>query len=134
MNLTELSTRQWPAVAVIVALAALFGGMAIANLPIQLLPTIEQPQINIANFWRAAAPEEMEATIIEPQESVLRNTPGLTDISSFVSRDSSPRCPEAVQVMTAARAATATSFSPSLLLPTSSSAPDHGFASFEART
>ena len=86
MNLTELSTRQWPAVAVIVALAALFGGMAIANLPIQLLPTIEQPQINIANFWRAAAPEEMEATIIEPQESVLRNTPGLTDISSFVSR------------------------------------------------
>ena len=86
MNLTELSTRQWPSVAVVVALAALFGGMAIANLPIQLLPTIEEPQISIANFWRAAAPEEMEATIVEPQENVLRNTPGVTAINSFVSR------------------------------------------------
>jgi len=86
MNLTELSTRHWPSVAVVVALIALFGGMSIANLPIQLLPTIEEPQISIANFWRAAAPEEMEATIIEPQENVLRNTPGLTTISSFVSR------------------------------------------------
>jgi multidrug efflux pump subunit AcrB len=86
MNLTELSTRHWPSVAVIVALVVLFGGVAIATLPIQLLPTIEEPQISIANFWRAAAPEEMESTIIEPQENVLRNTPGLTDISSFVSR------------------------------------------------
>ena len=86
MNLTELSTRHWPSVAVVVALVVLFGGMSAANLPIQLLPTLEEPQISIANFWRAAAPEEMEATIIEPQESVLRNTPGLTSISSFVSR------------------------------------------------
>ena len=86
MNLTELSTRHWPSVAVVVALVAIFGGVAIANLPIQLLPTIEQPQISIANFWRAAAPEEMESSIIEPQENVLRNTPGLTDINSFISR------------------------------------------------
>ena len=30
----------------------------------------------------------MEANIIEPQENVLKNTPGLTNISSFVSRGS----------------------------------------------
>ena len=29
----------------------------------------------------------MEANIIEPQENVLRNTPELTNINSFVSRD-----------------------------------------------
>jgi hypothetical protein len=86
MNLTDLSTRHWPSVAVTVALIALFGGLSIGRLPIQLLPSIEEPQINVANFWRAAAPEEMEASIIEPQENVLKNTPGLTDISSFVSR------------------------------------------------
>jgi multidrug efflux pump subunit AcrB len=86
MNLTELSTRHWPSVAVAVALVVLFGILSITSLPIQLLPTIEEPQINVANFWRAAAPEEMEASIIEPQENVLKNTPGLTDISSFVSR------------------------------------------------
>ncbi len=86
MNLTELSTRQWPSVAVAVALVALFGLTSISSLPIQLLPNIEQPQISVANFWRAAAPEEMEANIVEPQENVLRNTPGLTDINSFIGR------------------------------------------------
>ena len=86
MNITELSTRQWPSVAVAVALVALFGLTSIASLPIQLLPTIEEPQVTVANFWRAAAPEEMEANIVEPQENVLRNTPGLTNINSFVGR------------------------------------------------
>ncbi len=88
MNLTDLSTRQWPSVAVAVALVALFGLTSIASLPIQLLPNIEEPQISVSNFWRAAAPEEMEANIIEPQENVLRNTPGLTNINSFIGRGS----------------------------------------------
>ncbi len=86
MNLTDLSTRHWPSVAAAVVLVALFGLTSIAKLPIQLLPNIEEPQVSIANFWRAAAPEEMEANIIEPQENVLKNTPGLTNINSFVSR------------------------------------------------
>jgi multidrug efflux pump subunit AcrB len=86
MNITELSTKHWPSVAVAVALVALFGLSSIASLPIQLLPNIEEPQVSVANFWRAAAPEEMEANIIEPQENVLRNTPGLTSISSFIGR------------------------------------------------
>jgi len=86
MNITELSTKHWPSVAVAVALVALFGLSSMTSLPIQLLPTIEEPQVSVANFWRAAAPEEMEANIIEPQENVLKNTPGLTDISSFIGR------------------------------------------------
>ena len=86
MSLTDLSTRHWPSVAVAVALVALFGLTSIASLPIQLLPTIEEPQVSIANFWRAAAPEEMEANIVEPQENVLKNTPGLTNINSWIGR------------------------------------------------
>nr|MDJ0938618.1 efflux RND transporter permease subunit [Woeseiaceae bacterium] len=88
MNLTDLSTRHWPSVAVAVALVALFGLTSIAKLPIQLLPTIEEPQVSIANFWRAAAPEEMEANFVEPQEAVLQNTPRLTSINSFIGRGS----------------------------------------------
>ena len=64
MSITEMSTRHWPSVAVAVALVALFGLSSIASLPIQLLPTIEEPQVSVANFWRAAAPEEMEANNI----------------------------------------------------------------------
>jgi len=86
MKFTEFCTRQWPSVAAAVALVALFGLTSITSLPIQLLPTIEEPQISVGNFWRAAAPEEMEANIVEPQENVLRNTPGVTNINSFIGR------------------------------------------------
>lgn len=87
MNLTELSTRQWLSGAVAVALVALFGLTSIVSLPIQLPPDIEEPQISVANFWRAAAPEEMGVNIVEPQENVLRNTPGLTNMNSFIGGD-----------------------------------------------
>lgn len=86
MSLTDLSTRHWPSVAVAVALVALFGLSSVTSLPIQLLPNIEEPQVSIGNFWRAAAPEEMEANIVEPQENVLKNTPGVTNINSWIGR------------------------------------------------
>lgn len=86
MNLTRLSVSNPAPIAVIVALLVLFGLISINKLPIQLLPILEQPQISVFNNWREAAPEEMEANIIEPQENVLRNTPGIVAISSDVNR------------------------------------------------
>ena len=86
MDITRLSVKNPASVGVIVALILLFGIISIKKLPIQLLPVLQQPQISVFNNWREAAPEEMEANIIEPQESVLRNTPGIVDISSNVNR------------------------------------------------
>lgn len=86
MKLTEISLKNPASVAVILALVTLFGYMAINDRPIQLLPNLSQPQISIFNNWRAAAPAEMESNIIEPQETVLRRTPGLKEITSNVNR------------------------------------------------
>jgi multidrug efflux pump subunit AcrB len=88
MTLTEKSLKQPAAIAVVVALIALFGGLALYNLPIQLLPEISQPRITVFNNWREAAPAEVEAYIVEPQESILRFVPGVTEITSNVSRGS----------------------------------------------
>lgn len=52
------------------------------SLPIQMTPEIERPEISIATPWRAAAPNEVESEIIEPQEDVLRSVPGLLRMSS----------------------------------------------------
>lgn len=84
MNLTRSSIKNPAAVVVVSLIMVLFGLLAVAKLPIQLLPSIEQPQIFIENAWRAAAPEEMESTIIEPQEAALRTVPGVTESSSFI--------------------------------------------------
>ncbi len=86
LDLTSISIRHPAAAAVGVALVIVFGALAIVGLPIQLLPDLERPQIQIFNNWREAAPEEMEANIIEPQERVLRNTPGVEEMSSNIGR------------------------------------------------
>ena len=55
-----------------------FGLLAIYRLPIQLLPELTPPRISLYTSWRAAAPEEIEEQIIQPQERVLRNIDGGT--------------------------------------------------------
>jgi multidrug efflux pump subunit AcrB len=86
VNLTEISLKNPAALAVAVALLLLFGLLAITSRPLQLLPVMTQPQISVFNNWREAAPAEVESYIVEPQEQVLRRTPGVTEISSNISR------------------------------------------------
>ena len=78
MNLTRLSLDNHVAVIVAILLATLFGGISLSRLPIQLTPEIQEPEITITTNWRAAAPDEVESDIIEPQEDVLRDLPGMT--------------------------------------------------------
>ena len=68
------------ALLVAIILLLIFGTISLSRLPVQLIPEIEEPEITITTNWRAAAPNEVEAEIIEPQEDVLRGLPGLTEI------------------------------------------------------
>lgn len=86
MNLTRASLKNPAALAVVVALIVLFGTIAIVSRPVQLLPPLDRPQITVNTGWRQAAPAEMESQIIEPQEQVLRRTPGVLEMSSTISR------------------------------------------------
>ncbi len=86
MNLTRAALKNPAAVIVIVALVMVFGLMSVFKLPIQLIPDIEQPQINISTGWRSAAPAEMESVIIEPIENVVKNTPGVTKVTTNIRR------------------------------------------------
>ena len=86
MNLTRLSLSNPVAVAVAVLLLVLFGLISLGRLPIQLTPEVQEPEITISTTWRAAAPEEVEAEIIEPQEDALRGLPGATQVLSEASR------------------------------------------------
>lgn len=86
MSLTSLAIRYKGVVAVLIGLIAVFGYQAISELPLQLLPNIERPQITIYNNWRSAAPQEVEEAIVQPQEEVLRFNSGVEDIVSSTSR------------------------------------------------
>ncbi|MCW8832310.1 MAG: efflux RND transporter permease subunit, partial [Colwellia sp.] len=86
MNLTRAALKNPAAIVVIVALVMVFGLMSVFKLPIQLTPDIEQPQINISTGWRSAAPAEMESVIIEPIENVVKNTQGVTRVTTNIQR------------------------------------------------
>ncbi|MGH8028466.1 MAG: efflux RND transporter permease subunit, partial [Arenimonas sp.] len=77
MDITRASLRNPAAVAVAVAMVAVFGFIAVRNLPLQLFPDIDQPQMSIVTNWRAASPTEIESEILEPEEEVLQGLPGL---------------------------------------------------------
>ena len=80
MRLTELSLKNPAAVAALVGLVLLFGGMAAGRLPVQLFPDIERPQMAIQANWRSASPQEIEAEILDPIEEVMQGLPGLAQM------------------------------------------------------
>ncbi len=86
MGWTRLALSNPVATLVAVLLVALFGAVSLGRLPVQLTPEVEKPEITIRTAWRAAAPQEVEAEIIEPQEKVLRGLPGMTEMLSKAQR------------------------------------------------
>ena len=89
MDITRASLRNPAAVAVIVAMVAVFGLIALRDLPLQLFPDIDRPQMSIVTNWRAAAPTEIESEILEPQEEVLQGLPGLEEMDGNANQGAS---------------------------------------------
>ncbi|MGD0190028.1 MAG: efflux RND transporter permease subunit [Rhizomicrobium sp.] len=83
LGLTGAGLKSPAAVAVGVAVVILFGVFAVYNLPIQLFPDIDRPQIGIETDWRAETPREVETQIIEPEEEVLQGIPGLQQMETY---------------------------------------------------
>jgi multidrug efflux pump subunit AcrB len=88
VNLTRLAISNPVAVIAAILLVLLMGTVALVSLPIQMIPDVQKPTIQINTGWRAAAPEEVESEIIEPQEDVLRGLPGLAKLESTASSGS----------------------------------------------
>ncbi len=83
MGLTRICLQNPAAAGVVLAVVTLLGFLSISQLPVQLFPQIERPQIGIQTQWRAASPREIESEIVEPIERELRGIPGLTTMQSW---------------------------------------------------
>jgi multidrug efflux pump subunit AcrB len=83
MNLPEIAVRKPVIVALVAALVCLLGVASLLKMPVQLFPDIEAPVISVQTSWRAAAPAEVEAEILEPQERALQGLSGLEEMNAF---------------------------------------------------
>jgi len=65
-----------------VLLILIFGLISQERLPRQLTPNVVQPEIAVNTLWPGASPKEIERDIIQEQELVLKNTPGIVKYES----------------------------------------------------
>ena len=78
-----------PVTTAMVTIALLvFGLVAAARLPVNLLPDISYPSITVQTTYQDAAPEEIETLVTRPVEELVGAVPGLISVES-TSRESS---------------------------------------------
>ncbi|MFQ5697500.1 MAG: efflux RND transporter permease subunit [Myxococcota bacterium] len=82
MKLVGTSIRLPVSVAVTVLLAALFGALALLRLPVQMIPTLDRPEITVQTRYPAAGPLEVEEQVTRRQEELLNTVENLREMVS----------------------------------------------------
>ena len=82
MWIIQYSIKNPVTVIVAVLMVVLFGGLSLQNIPIQMKPTVDKPEIRITTTYPGAAPQEVEEQITIPIEEKLQATEGLRRITS----------------------------------------------------
>ena len=82
MKIVEDAVRYPVTTAVGVILLLLFGGISLFRIPIQLTPTVDQPQVRVQTRWPGSLPQEVERQIVQEQEEQLKALEGLDRIES----------------------------------------------------
>lgn len=73
-----------PITAIILILAAfIFGGLALRELSVDLLPEVDSPNLVVRTDWQGASPKEVETRINERLEAVLSTLPGIEQVHGF---------------------------------------------------
>ncbi len=73
-----------PITAIILILAAfIFGGLALKELSVDLLPDVDSPNLVVRTDWQGASPKEVETRINERLEAVLSTIPGIEQVHGF---------------------------------------------------
>ncbi|WP_223692508.1 efflux RND transporter permease subunit [Leifsonia poae] len=87
--LAVLSMKNRALIALITIVAAAFGGLALANLKQELIPSIEFPQLAIMTTYPGASPEIVNNDVSTPVEAAIQGVPGLDSTSSVSSTNQS---------------------------------------------
>jgi hydrophobic/amphiphilic exporter-1 (mainly G- bacteria), HAE1 family len=83
----RLSIRRPVAVTMAYLAVALLGVAAWRNIPIELLPDTELPQLNIQALWPGSSPEVTEAFLTSPIEAAVQQVSGVQKVTSTSSQE-----------------------------------------------
>jgi len=89
MNIAKYAVTRPVAVTMQIAALVLLGAICLTRLPVDLLPKVTLPTVNVSTQWPNVAPEEVEAQVTRPIEQALSSVPNLYQISSTTNAGSS---------------------------------------------
>jgi len=81
----EFCIRNPVKVSVGVIVVALFGAIALWQIPIQLTPEVKTPTISVSVTWPGASPHEIEHEVVQELENQLKGVKGITRMTSWSS-------------------------------------------------
>ncbi len=82
MNLPEFSIRRPVTILMACSVAVLLGLIALAEIPVDLMPESEYPTLTVSAQYPGVAPEEMETLVARPIEEAVAAAPGVEEITS----------------------------------------------------
>ncbi|MDJ0737600.1 MAG: efflux RND transporter permease subunit [Nostocaceae cyanobacterium] len=82
MSLIKTAVRWRHGTFVLFCILALFGALSLLNLPLELIPGGERPEISITTTYSGASPNEVEDLITRPIEERLEEVQGVQEITS----------------------------------------------------
>ncbi len=82
MSLIKTAVRWRHGTFVLFCVLALFGALSLLNLPLELIPGGERPEISISTTYSGASPNEVEDLITRPIEERLEEVQGIQEITS----------------------------------------------------
>jgi HAE1 family hydrophobic/amphiphilic exporter-1 len=82
MSIPRFAIQRPVMMAMISAIVILIGGISLSRLPVDLLPDISQPTVNVRVNYTGVGPLEMEELIVRPLEQQLSAVSGLDQMNS----------------------------------------------------
>ncbi|MEZ5393899.1 MAG: efflux RND transporter permease subunit [Bryobacterales bacterium] len=82
MSLPEFSIKRPVTVLMACLVCILLGAISFVEIPVDLMPEIEQPTLSINIDYPGVAPEEIETLIARPLEQIVSSAPGVEEVTS----------------------------------------------------
>ncbi len=82
MTLPEFSIKRPVTVLMATLVCILLGGISFLEIPVDLMPEVDQPTLSINIEYPGVAPEEMETLVSRPMEQIVSSAPGVERVTS----------------------------------------------------